>query len=325
MEKYIITLLIVLNIGVANAQSLTVGNGDSYTVSGTESYTSVELKNEAVLNIPNGATLTTSALTVNNNAIINLDGILIINGNVTVKNDGSLTVNNTGTMEVSGDLTANNNSNLTLDGNVQIDGNLNAPNSNIVVNGSVNVDGTFTGEVSSGTGSLTSGNSNNYNPLPVKLLYAKATSNKQTVTLEWSTSAELNNNYFSIQTSSNMSEWIELTKKQGVGTTNTTTVYKSSFEPTESGIVYIRLSQTDYDGTTEILKTLTVEIDAQKRSIYPMPLKSGQEWHIKGLQTTDHVKLYNTAMQIVQDSKNLNKGFYYVIINDKEVHKLIVE
>nr|MDA3866526.1 T9SS type A sorting domain-containing protein [Salinivirgaceae bacterium] len=59
--------------------------------------------------------------------------------------------------------------------------------------------------------------------------------------------------------------------------------------------------------------------------IYPMPLTSGQEWHIQGLQANDRVLVYNTNMQVVNNHRTLDKGIYYVVINNRKAHKIIVQ
>ncbi|MBK8608408.1 MAG: metallophosphoesterase [Chitinophagaceae bacterium] len=87
-----------------------------------------------------------------------------------------------------------------------------------------------------------------FTPLPVTLLSFNATLNKDKVMLNWSTSQELNNKYFSIEKSTDGINFSLLGKQNAVGTSGVTNNYQMiDFTPAE-GINYYRLSQTDNDG-----------------------------------------------------------------------------
>ncbi len=323
--KTILTILITLATFNLFAADLTLGNSETRTISSDATYDNIILNKDAVLNILSGVTVTATNLEAKNSATINLDGVLNITGNMDIKNSGTLTVNNTGTMDVGGDVTAFNGSSLELDGDVQIDGDLNADKATITVDGTVNVDGTFTGTVDSGTGTLTSGNNNNYNnPLPVELLFATANAEKEKINLNWTTAAEINNDYFTVLLSTNMKSWEEVAQIDGNGNSSRANEYNYNFIPKANGEVYIRLQQTDFDGTTEILKVFALKLNEASYSIYPQPAKAGQAWHISGINSTDIIQVYNSGMQPVKDTKNLSRGFYYVVINNNHIEKLIV-
>jgi hypothetical protein len=64
----------------------------------------------------------------------------------------------------------------------------------------------------------------------------------------------LNNEFFTIETSSDGENWTTLTTVSGSGTTYTATSYEWLDRGVQLGMVYYRLAQTDYDGTHEKLK-----------------------------------------------------------------------
>ncbi|MDA3866298.1 MAG: hypothetical protein PF489_06035, partial [Salinivirgaceae bacterium] len=197
--KYILFILALAISGLGMGQDLTVSNQSAYTASEDATYVTITLGNDSEFTIPEGITITANTLDIENHATINLQGVLNILEDIDVNNDGTLEVNNTGIMDIGGNVTAKNNSTLKFDGNIQIDGDLTIGNALLTVAGTVNVDGAFTGSVDNGDGTLTSGNFNNYNqPLPVKLLYASASAQQETIEVKWATASETNNDFYTI-------------------------------------------------------------------------------------------------------------------------------
>ncbi|MFI5217887.1 MAG: T9SS type A sorting domain-containing protein [Bacteroidia bacterium] len=100
-------------------------------------------------------------------------------------------------------------------------------------------------------------------PLPVTLssFEAKAQNNKS-VLLSWTTVAEVNNDYFTIERSADGKHFTELTRVDGVG--NSTVLHKYSYTDNSpySGKSFYRLMQTDFDGTCVLFKIVPVTIKA---------------------------------------------------------------
>jgi hypothetical protein len=99
-------------------------------------------------------------------------------------------------------------------------------------------------------GSLNSGN----NPLPIELLDFSATYNGQGVDLNWQTATEINNNYFTIERSSDGINYVEIAKVSSKALNGNSTSILSYYhlDPNnEPGTYYYRLKQTDYDGRFE--------------------------------------------------------------------------
>jgi sortase (surface protein transpeptidase) len=109
--------------------------------------------------------------------------------------------------------------------------------------------------------------------LPVKLISFKAKRQNENVKLEWTTASELNNDYFTIQRSTDGKHFEPIANVKGNGTTNTVTNYLyldkiSSFTPdsyrddhSPFTTLYYRLIQTDYDGTSTASQIISVDLD----------------------------------------------------------------
>ncbi len=108
--------------------------------------------------------------------------------------------------------------------------------------------GTLTSSITSGFGYFTLSSTNATNPLPITLLYFDAKYIEQWVDLNWATSSELNNDYFTVERSSDGKSFELLLQLPGSGTISGTTNYQSVDERPLPGVSYYRLKQTDYDG-----------------------------------------------------------------------------
>lgn len=81
--------------------------------------------------------------------------------------------------------------------------------------------------------------------LPVKMLDMHCDSGR----LTWITASEINNQYFSIYSSSNIDTWEYKLDMAGAGTKNTKTVY-SYYDASCMDDTYYKIDQTDFDGRT---------------------------------------------------------------------------
>jgi hypothetical protein len=98
--------------------------------------------------------------------------------------------------------------------------------------------------------------SNLLSPLPVSLLSFNATCTGGVVHLEWTTASQLNNDIFIIERSGDGKNWENLTAVKGAGTTNKLVDYHVTDESPLSQMSYYRLSQIDYDGSRNNIKTI---------------------------------------------------------------------
>jgi hypothetical protein len=98
-------------------------------------------------------------------------------------------------------------------------------------------------------------------PLPITLLYFKAYPVNDEVKLDWETTAEFNNDHFTILRSTNTSVWEIVTVISGSGNSSVDQKYTTVDAHPYSGISYYKLQQTDRDGKTSFSHVVSVSID----------------------------------------------------------------
>lgn len=124
--------------------------------------------------------------------------------------------------------------------------------------------------------------SNPSTPLPVKLLSFEANFNNDKVDLKWITTNEINNDFFTIERSSDAKNWEEIIITKGSGNSNSTIEYfETDFSPLE-GVSYYRLKQTDFDGNFEFFNIIPVKSKKKDlvTNIFPNPIVRGEELKI---------------------------------------------
>lgn len=92
------------------------------------------------------------------------------------------------------------------------------------------------------------GGNDNTNPLPIELLTFTAKPNGEIVALNWATATETNNDYFTVERSSDAINFEPVAVVAGAGNSNTMLSYNTSDEQPLSGLSYYRLKQTDFNG-----------------------------------------------------------------------------
>lgn len=95
--------------------------------------------------------------------------------------------------------------------------------------------------------------------LPINLISFGVTLLEQKVEIKWSTASEENNDYFTLERSSNGLDFHELTRVDGAGNSFEVINYSYQDKNPFQGVSYYRLKQTDYDGTNETFKVVAAE------------------------------------------------------------------
>jgi len=163
--------------------------------------------------------------------------------------------------------------------------------------------------------------------LPVELTsFTGECENNQTI-IEWVTSTEINNDFFTLEQSADGVSYNEVTKVQGAGNSNVNNYYKTALESSEED-TYYRLKQTDYDGQFSYSELIYVRCDENMNStdVYPNPatneifvkynLKEGVAGYIVNV-LGEHVKNFNSNSdsEIMKISiADLPVGMYNVVI-----------
>lgn len=107
-------------------------------------------------------------------------------------------------------------------------------------------------------------------PLPIELIQFNGTCENGKVKLNWQTSSEINNEYFTIERSNDMVEWEEVKRIPGAGNSNSILSYET-FDPDPQPSSYYRLRQTDYNGKTETFNPVFVKCSSAQNSIRVFP------------------------------------------------------
>lgn len=227
----------------------------------------------------------------------------------------------------------------------------------------VNLGGSPAGDESSGSitsqtsSSFTAATTNTYSfggittvALPVELVRFTADMNDNQVNLAWTTSSELNNEYFEIQRSTDGETYETIGKVEGNGTTNEFINYDFVDRQPYYGLSYYRLTQVDYDGTRNIHAPITVNNEGYKSglevSVFPNPTNtnnvnlrfvSGDEHSIIQVSLFDlsgnlvHIEQIMPNLGLSDLHLNLNSsiqsGIYLVAIqqgNNKVIKRLSI-
>lgn len=96
-------------------------------------------------------------------------------------------------------------------------------------------------------------------PLPIELISFEGTCNESAVLLEWCTASEKNNNYFTIEQSIDNIHYNVIGKIYGSGTSQQKNCYKYTGTSSSTEINYFRLTQTDNNQQSTLLKTIAIE------------------------------------------------------------------
>lgn len=188
--------------------------------------------------------------------------------------------------------------------------------------------------IGSGTYTMTATNISSFSPfgieggagtLPVELLYFKGDMTGDVAVLEWATASELNNDYFTLERTTDLENFDVVTTIKGKGTTEERNDYKYHDNIPLSGTVYYRLKQTDFDGTftySDVIKIINNSVsETAELNMYPVPNHGDQlTLTIKGLASEKEtpVVVYNTQGQIVHQQQVVIENASEVVLAFQE-------
>jgi len=161
--------------------------------------------------------------------------------------------------------------------------------------------------------------------LPVELVSFQGRLDNSEVILDWITSTEFSNDYFSIEYSYDGKSFASIGKVKGAGDSQVEHQYSFVHGSPKSGINYYRFKQVDFDGTFEYSEIISVELAVKPVSyrLFPNPIK-GAFFSIttEDGQVPGQVLLYNIMGQeirlpvglsgVYQLPASLQKGTYIV-------------
>jgi hypothetical protein len=163
--------------------------------------------------------------------------------------------------------------------------------------------------------------------LPISLVDFTATPAKNSVLLSWATNMEVNNDFFTLEKSKDGNKFTALTSVKGAGNSTSTKTYRYTDDDVTEGILYYRLSQTDFDGTTVKHKVVMVNMGnvyfdnaISVESIYPNPFNDRFTVLINStISTQVEVTLTDMNGKVIQnESLGIEKGRNNYVYKGKE-------
>ena len=167
-------------------------------------------------------------------------------------------------------------------------------------------------------------------PLPIELISFNANlQDNKTVRVDWQTASETNNDYFTVERSTNGVNWQELTTIEGKENYSSPSKYEAIDNKPYSGISYYRLKQTDLNGRFTYSKIEMIDnqnISNSEVKLFPNPTKS-QITIVGNAFELNQIKIYSIFGQDISSSakivslqesaltldlSNLKSGFYFI-------------
>jgi hypothetical protein len=141
--------------------------------------------------------------------------------------------------------------------------------------------------------------------LPITLLSFEGINEGSFNSITWITSSEINNDYFTLESSINGKEWETLAIVEGSGTTQESHFYSFRDEQPTIPISYYRLAQTDYDGTKIYSHIIAVNSNPSNdriSGVFPNPCNENTSFTYHGASDEElMIKIMNSYGQIVQN------------------------
>ena len=207
--------------------------------------------------------------------------------------------------------------------------------------------GSITSNIITTFSPFTLGSTTIYNPLPIELANFSAVQIGSSVLVNWETASETNNDYFTVETSTDGANFKIITIVAGAGNSSTLLKYNIFDEDPVAGMSYYRLKQTDFDGQYKYSQMVSVQFEGNKDfnviSITPNPFVTHFNINYT-LESEQPIKLFivNVRGQIVlekiiesskgnnrftfTETSSLTKGIYivnFICNGQRSIHKIL--
>lgn len=188
--------------------------------------------------------------------------------------------------------------------------------------------GSLTGTVDLKFGSTEISCTYNAGVLPVMYARFSATNKGETALLSWTTGSEINNDYFSIERSTNGKDFTAIGKVTGAGNSEDFVDYSFTDKIPFNGVNYYRLRQVDFDGAENLSEIQTVKMDNRQTSaiaVYPtlsegevivdLTIVSGDALETQIVTSTGAIVrslTLNGGTKATINTSDLASGFYFI-------------
>ena len=178
--------------------------------------------------------------------------------------------------------------------------------------------------------------------LPIELQSFAATQKAELVSLDWTTTSEIDNSYFTVERSADGKQFQSLDVIKGAGTSTTTIKYQYLDMHPLKGINYYRLKQTDVNNLNSYSNVIAIDIIPESNAIdylinvYPNPVTNDlmvntgfseeKDLHIRicdldgKLMIDRFVKMENGQQQLDLDLSHLQNGIYLFGITSNSIN-----
>ncbi len=140
--------------------------------------------------------------------------------------------------------------------------------------------------------------------LPIELLSFNGQLKEDKVLLEWQTSSERDNDYFTIEKSLDGKQWDNIGQQRGAGNSKSIQNYVFNDFNIVEGVQYYRLQQTDFNKRSTYSKVISIRsntLNTPKITIFPNPSTHQITVNFDGwtLNNTNELQLMNASGQVV--------------------------
>ncbi len=166
------------------------------------------------------------------------------------------------------------------------------------------------------------------NPLPIELIYFNAKYLNDLVDFSWATATETNNDFFTIERSTDGINFQPILFQSGAGNSTSTLYYTNKDKNPSEGINYYRLKQTDFDGHTGYsdVKVVTVNQKIKKEeaialeNVSPNPFNNELKIQFSTIKSgIAEIKIVGVDSKVVYSSKVIvESGTNTISINEVE-------
>lgn len=143
--------------------------------------------------------------------------------------------------------------------------------------------------------------------LPVTLVKFEGKHTAEGNLLNWTTTAEVNNDYFTIEKTLNGRNFTEIGRLAGNGNSSVTNNYKFTDTDYLKGVSYYRLKQVDKDGTHAYSRIISIDaLNTRDLKFFPNPVQSLLTVELPDpAMKSVHVRVINAAGQEIIVRKNM--------------------
>ena len=171
--------------------------------------------------------------------------------------------------------------------------------------------------------------------LPIELISFTGTAFAGYNEIYWSTASEAYNNYFVVERSADGRNFTEVGRVNGAGFSNHTIHYSLKDESLTAGVLYYRLRQVDFDGTTSTSTIIALKNQSASQhtiEVFPNPSEGEISINVNAENESTNVlrivdvtgkEIFSETILIARgwnsiqkDFSNLNAGYYFILIED---------